>query len=92
VDFKVEFEHKIGGRKVSEQEWVRHLSQEAVAKVLPEVAKDVKAEVERLHCPVHHEHPKVVRSQIVGNELRTQVSACCAEMREKAQRIAARQT
>lgn len=56
------FEYKVNGRKVSQDEWLRSLGKEAVAKALPEVARDVKNDVAKLHCPVHHESPKVGES------------------------------
>jgi hypothetical protein len=87
-EFNYQDEH---GRKISQEEWIRGLAEEATATAMPSLAKKVNAEVARLRCPVHGEHPKVVKSTIDGNRLTTEISACCDEMRDRAQKVAAGQ-
>ena len=85
------FDYQINGRKVSKQRFLRHLEDDAKAKAMPSLAAKVKADVARLRCPAHGEHPKVVKSKINGDRLSVEISACCDQMREKATKVAAGQ-
>ncbi len=84
-----EMNYEIDGRKVSQEEWLRSLKKEATEEAMSSVVEEIEAEVARLRCPVHGEHPKVVTAKIEGNRLTTEISACCDEMLEKAEKAAA---
>jgi hypothetical protein len=67
VSFNFEFEYKINGRKVSQDEWIRHMGEEAKAKPLKGLPDEIRADVSRLRCPVHGESPKVVESSVIDD-------------------------
>ena len=86
------FEYKIGGRTVSQEEWVRHLGQEAVERAKPDLLANIKADISELRCSVHGQSPKIVKTEWRGNSLHTSISACCDAMLKRAQQAAARQS
>lgn len=87
MSFDFEFNYQIDGRKVSKDEWMRHLGQEAVAKAMPQVAQEREAEVVELRCGVHGESPTVTHTTS-GDQIKFQIKACCDELLEQAQKVA----
>jgi Ser-tRNA(Ala) deacylase AlaX len=84
MDFSFEFNYQINGRKVSKDEWMRHIADEARSKA----AAELSARVARLRCPVHNESPKVLRTTKTGDRISFDIQACCKTMLEQAQRVA----
>ena len=82
-----EFEYNLNGRKVTQQQWMNALEEQALKEALSEHEKEVHRKVATLRCPTHRRTPQI-RTRIVGHELRSEVSACCVQMRDKAQLIA----
>ena len=70
-------------------EVARGFAQQAVDANLGELEARIRRDVSALRCPVHTQTPTVVSITRTGNRFATQVSACCEEMRQKAQRAAA---
>ncbi len=66
-----------------------HFAKQAVDVGMKSLEERARRDVSALRCPVHQQTPTVVRATRVGNRLLTEISACCEEMRDKAERIAA---
>jgi hypothetical protein len=84
-----EIDYKLNGHKVTQQQWIKGMADEAVKKGLVEIEKEVHRKVASLRCPTHQQTP-TIRTRIVGHELRSEIRACCDPMRDRAQMIATR--
>jgi ubiquitin C-terminal hydrolase len=81
VGFGIEIEYTVGGRRVSQQEWERHL-REAPTRATKEA---VKQKLSRVRCPAHGQSPKVTfRETSEGFDV--SISGCCEELTERARR------
>jgi hypothetical protein len=70
LDFKIDIEHRVGGRKVSEWEWARHLENQ-----VQDVGREsITSKVCGMRCPVHGEGVTVTAAP-GGVNIRT----CCDE-------------
>lgn len=51
--------------------------------LMEETVKNVKKEGERrlmeFECPVHHQRPRITRSEVIGNKLHQEFEGCCPE-------------
>ena len=70
---------------------IEDLKKTAIKEGLRSVEQEVRRDVSALRCPAHGESPKVVSSSISGDRLTTKISACCDDMLDKAQKVAARE-
>ena len=82
MSFKMEY--KIGNRKVSEAEWMRHIQEAPM-----EAAKDeMKSRIERIRCPKHGQSARVtVAKTSQGFDLK--LSGCCDEVIQTVERALA---
>lgn len=82
--FGASFEYRIGSRKVSQREWLRHIEEEArehgVAKVKDEVRRKLMLE----RCEAHNEAPRVSFRDTADGFL-VDIEACCSELESRAQ-------
>ena len=78
-----ELEYKIDGRKVSLDEWTRHLADEAQKLA----ADELKTRISRLRCATHGKSPTLTVGRKVGSKIEMKVEACCDEMLERAQQL-----
>lgn len=81
MGFGIEIEYKIGGRRVSQQEWERHL-REAPTRAAKE---NVKQKLSGVRCLTHGQSPKVTfRETSQGFDV--SISGCCGELTERTRR------
>ena len=78
------------GRRVSQQQWIEGIKDQAIHNALLGVEQDVHREVAALRCPEHGRTP-TIRTKIVGNRLQSEITGCCETIRTRAQQIATRQ-
>jgi hypothetical protein len=76
VKIKVGIEYKIGGRTVSQQEWLNHLTESANEKARLTLQKRLAA----VRCPEHGLAPEIIYS---GNQ--AHIKGCCPQVIEAAQ-------
>jgi hypothetical protein len=79
-----EFDYMIKGRKVTKEQWLRHIAEEAKTTTI----EDLKQRVTRLRCRVHGRSPRVVRTTRTGDNVRFEIEACCPDMRDRAEQVA----
>jgi hypothetical protein len=84
VSFSFEFDYKIDGRKVSKEEFMWHLADEAKSAAVD----GLQVRVARLRCPVHGQSPRVVNSTTNGDTTHIELAACCEDVRDRAGREA----
>lgn len=70
-------------------EVARRFAQQADDANIASLEQRARRDVSALRCPVHQQTPAVLSATRVGNRLAFQVSACCDEMKIKAERVAA---
>jgi hypothetical protein len=75
-------EYKINGRKVSSEEWFRHLADEARTKA----TEEVEQRLARVSCPVHGKKPQVSKRQ-TADGFTFDLSGCCQAAIDEAQRV-----
>jgi hypothetical protein len=71
------------------EEVARRFAEQAVNANIGRLEERIRRDVSALRCPVHQHAPTVLSVTPKGNRLVTHVSACCEEMKDKAERIAA---
>lgn len=82
MNIKSSIEYKIGGRKVSQREWERHLFEQEPKRLIRE---NVEGKLRGLRCPKHGESPRpTFRETSRGFDL--SVSTCCEELEALVQR------
>ena len=79
MTFKMEY--KIGGRKVSQREWERHIAEAP----LEAVKDEIRQRVGRIRCPKHGTTATVTLAR-VSNGFDTKMSGCCDDLVEAARR------
>jgi hypothetical protein len=80
-----ELEYRIGNRKVSQQEWERHMFQEAPRQVAREA---VDRELRKVRCPTHGQSPNAtITDRADGFEVH--IEGCCDALVERAQKALA---
>jgi hypothetical protein len=70
-------------------EVAHHFAQQAVDANMRTLEERIRRNVSALRCPVHQQTPTVVSVTREGSRLVTRLSACCEEMKDEAERIAA---
>jgi hypothetical protein len=81
--FESEMRYEIDGRKVSEDEWLKHLEDEAVRSVREAVA-DAAKRAAAIPCPEHGEYASI-SIQPSAEGATVHVQACCKAEETRAQ-------
>jgi hypothetical protein len=84
MSFEFEFNYEINGRKVSQDEYMRHIAAEARSMA----SKELQARVAHLRCPVHNQSPRILRTTRTGQQIKFDIQACCDTMLKRAQEVA----
>ena len=74
-------EFRVGGRKVSQQEFERSLKETA----LKQVDGAVQRSLSTIRCPKHHQRPRV-RSARSSRDVKWKIEGCCQELVEAARK------
>jgi hypothetical protein len=70
-------------------EVARRFAQQAVDANIRTLEERARRDVSALRCAEHQQTPRVLTVTRVGSRVVIQVSACCEEMKDKAERAAA---
>jgi hypothetical protein len=74
-------EYRIGGRRVSKQQWERHVFQDEPRRIARE---EIESKLRTVRCPVHGQTPRVTYSETPrGFDLT--VEGCCSQVEQLAE-------
>jgi hypothetical protein len=82
--FKVNMEYRVGGRRVSPDQWAGAMADEA----RDVIRKKVRHAVESLRCDEHHESPSVQTQRSAGKDAEAfTYSYCCEALKAKVEKL-----
>jgi len=78
----VKIEYKVGSRRVSQREWERHLREAPLEAVKDEILQKIS----RIRCPKHGQAARVEFAK-TSQGFNANLSGCCDELMQRAQRV-----
>jgi hypothetical protein len=81
--FRVDLEYRIGGRRVSQDEWMKSIVDEARGAALSQV----QAKVESLRCPDHGRGPRLTAQVPAGTDVNLSFDVCCEKLKDAIMRL-----
>jgi len=80
---KIDFEYRLGGRRVSADQWVKGIAEERKTAEI----KKLRQKVESVRCPTHHSGPRLNSQVPSGDNVHFTYASCCDELKKKVEQL-----